>query len=422
MGVVSTDEVFFREWSGRGPGEGRSVRRARQLAAALDVLSPRAPVLTVVGSKGKGTTATYASAVLSAAGLRVCTVTSPGYRSNRDRIRIDGEAVTEAELRSLGERLGQAMDALPADRPDGYLSPSGLFILAGVLHARRVRADVLVLEAGMGGRSDEVSLFPPDVVAIAPIFGEHLGVLGGSVTEIAEEKAAVVAPGTRAVLSARQPGPVADVLATTVRGIAGIGIEHPPQAPAEPPALPRTATGPPTGPLPDGLSRTGAELGAAAARRLLDLAGRPAPAPERLRAVLASVRLPGRLSWHTVPGTETELLADSAIDREGISAALSAALSRWGALDHVLICLPDHKDLDGAITALRGLPVTYVRLPHDHLRFTRPLPAGWRVLDSGALTAESVGGLGRRVAAFGTVYFIGLVLDLVDAGTERLYE
>lgn len=59
--------------------------------------------------------------------------------------------------------------------------------------------------------------------------------------------------------------------------------------------------------------------------------------------------------------------------------------------------------------------MTYVRLPHDHLRFTRPLPAGWRVLDSGALTAESVGGLGRRVAAFGTVYFIGLVLDLVDS-------
>ena len=87
----------------------------------------------------------------------------------------------------------------------------------------------------------------------------------------------------------------------------------------------------------------------------------------------------------------------------------------------MLICLPDHKDVQGAISELAGLPVTFVRLPDEHLRFTHPLPAGWAVIDTAQLTREFVAGLGRRVIALGTVYFAGRVLDLVDADTDRLF-
>lgn len=397
MNDEAPDEVFFREWAGRGPAEHRSITRAREVAAALDVLGRGAPVLTVVGSKGKGTAATYASATLGAAGLRVCTVTSPGLRSNRERIRLDGEAISEAELRSLAKRVERAVEGLPEGR-DGYLSPAGLFLLAGLLHARDAAADALVLEAGMGGRSDEVALFPADVVAITPVFGEHLGVLGDTPAEIAAEKAGVVSPGTtRAVLSAPQSGPVARALPAATEYATGTGL--------------------PSRLLPDGLTRPSAELGVAAASRLLDLRGLPRPSAERLGAVLSTVALPGRLSCHALPGTSTEVLADAAIDRTGVCAALTAAHARWGGIDHVLLCLPDHKDLEGAVAALAGLPVTYVRLPYDHLAFTRPLPPAWRVAGSEDLTRERVAGLGRRVLALGTVYFVGLVLDLADAPT-----
>ncbi|MGH3242780.1 MAG: hypothetical protein ACRDNL_20555, partial [Spirillospora sp.] len=211
--------MFFREWERRAPGETRDIGRARDLAAVLDVLTPDAPVLTVVGSKGKGTAATYASAFLAAAGLRVCTVTSPGLRGIRERIRVDGCAVTEEDLASLGRVLGKAIATLPPPSA-GYLSPSGLFIIAGVVHARRVGADAIVLEAGMGGRSDEVSLFPPSVVAITPIFGEHVGVLGDTPAEIAQEKLGVAAASTT-VLSAPQSAEVAGVLGAVERVAAG---------------------------------------------------------------------------------------------------------------------------------------------------------------------------------------------------------
>ena len=65
--------------------------------------------------------------------------------------------------------------------------------------------------------------------------------------------------------------------------------------------------------------------------------------------------------------------------------------------------------------------MTFVRLPDEHLRFTRTLPAGWTIIDAADLTRELVAGLGRRVIALGTVYFAGRVLDLVDADTERLF-
>ncbi|QXJ26412.1 hypothetical protein AGRA3207_001719 [Actinomadura graeca] len=390
--------VFFRESAARSPGERRSLSRARALAEALDVLSVGVPVLTVVGSKGKGTAATYASAFLAAAGMRVCTVNSPGLRDARDRIRIDGRSVSEGELASLGERLEERIDVLPPS--PGFLSPTGLFTLAGVLHARDVGVDALVLEAGVGGRSDEVSLFPPDVVALTPVFLEHAGVLGDTAAEIALEKIGVAAPGTRAALSAPQSPEVTDALGGRVEYV----------APGD--------AGLPAALLPDGLGRMNAELGVAAARRLPGIAE---PPPGRAEAVLSSVVLPGRLSWHRVPGSATTVLIDSAIDRTGVAAALAAARGRWGTVDHVVVSLPDHKDLDGAIAELDDLPVTFVRLPLRHLRFTRPLPPAWDVVDAAAVTPESLATLGHRVLVLGTVYFTGLVLGVVGAPTRRLF-
>jgi len=394
-----TVPVFYDEWSRRGPGERRSLRRAALLAGALGVTDPGVPVLTVVGSKGKGTAATYASAWLAAAGCRVVTVTSPGLRSDTERIRLGGAAVSASELAELGARIRTASESLPPER-DGYLSPSGLFTVAGLLHARDVGAGVIVLEAGMGGASDEVSLFPPSVVAITEVFAEHLGVLGDSPEEIAADKAGVVAPATYAVVSLPQTPGVAAAIATTVATAVT--------------AVTEVVTGLPGVPLPAGLNRPNAALGCVAAQRLLDRTGR-SPG-DRLDAILSSVRLPGRTSWHAIPGGE--LLVDSAISRAGAAAALAAAYERWDRVDHVLVCLPDHKDVAGISAELGGLPVTSVRMPdRESLRFTRTGD-----VDAADLTLAWIAALGRRVLVLGTGYFTGRILDLIDAPTDRLFD
>ncbi len=393
VGMVEARGTFYAEWNDRGPGETRDVSRAGELAELLGVRPPRTPVLTVVGSKGKGTTATYASAWLAAAAVRVVTVTSPSLRSDTERIRVNGTAVSVEELRGLAGRLETAMKSLPRRR-EGYLSPSGLFTLAGLLHADTIAADAVVLEAGMGGASDEAGLFPPAVVAITEIFAEHVGVLGDTPAEIAADKAAVATPATSAILTLPQTSPVTTAinttlatrtttrpeiitrdLPTTIDSHIRSGTTRRPEghvrpattpvtpeghgrpgtiAPQPPAATARPQPGPITYMLPAiGLSRPNAELGCAAGARMLTALGLRQPPAGHLADVLASVVLPGRSTRHDVHGTATRVLVDSAIDRTGATAALAEAYRVWGQVDHVLVCLPDHKDVSRCRRAAR---------------------------------------------------------------------
>ncbi|GAA0376111.1 hypothetical protein Acor_32100 [Acrocarpospora corrugata] len=366
----------------------------------------------MVGSKGKGTAATYASAFLAASGGRVVTVTSPGLRSNRERIRLDGAAISTADLESLGDQISRGLSLLPGrDQLPGHLAPAGLFTTAGVLYAQAVEADYLVLEAGMGGGSDEVSLFPPSVVAIAEIFAEHVGVLGDSPEEIAREKASVVAGQTEAVLSLPQQPSVREAIESVVRDRAGLELD----------VLDAVGGSLPMRVLPPSYGRWNAELGCAAARRMLELLDRDLPQPGALERVLESVRLPGRMSRHVVPGGETEVWIDSPISQAGIATALKMTRERWKTIDHVLLCLPDHKDVAGAIIELAGYPVTFVRLADAHFTFTKSLPDEWPVIDESELTPQFLSGLGKRVLSLGTVFFSGRMLDVLNAQTERLF-
>ncbi|WP_062358055.1 Mur ligase family protein [Herbidospora yilanensis] len=376
---MSSDEAFFREWTTRTPGSRRDLPRARRLAEAVGAVAA-VPVLTVVGSKGKGTTATYASAYLASTGARVVTVTSPGLRTNRDRIRVDGASISADALAALGTRLA----SVPLPPSDGYLSPAGLFTLAGVLHARDVGADYIVLEAGMGGASDEVSLFPAEVVAVTEIFAEHVGVLGDTVAEIAREKAGVITPETKwAVTLPQSPEVRAELKARAGHRLREITPE----------ATPWTSN---------------ALLGRSAAAHLTD--AKPTPVP---------VRLPARFSHHDIG--RTRLIIDSPITGAGVKMSVDRAVAEWGGVDRVLLCLPDHKDLDGAVHALRSLPVTFVRLPDTHLNFTRALPPDWDVTTIGTVDAQYIEALGEHVLALGTVYFTGHLLDNLDIPTDRLF-
>ncbi|MFD6953270.1 hypothetical protein A6A08_08285 [Nocardiopsis sp. TSRI0078] len=431
-------EPFFTEWARRRPGQARSLERAAALMRALGLDAGRAPVLGVVGSKGKGAAATTAAAALSSAGLRTVLVTGPSFRSYRERVRVDGTSVADAELDALGARIDAARRGLPSvEESGGYLAPSGLFLVAGLLHAREVGADVCVLEAGMGGHRDELRLVGPEVVALGRVFAEHVGVLGDTVEEIAREKARVAGERTRALVRLPQTAGVAAEVDAALAGATGGRV----RAEVVDPELPGVE--PPPGLRPPGLSSASGVLGTAAAARMLDHLGRPPLDRERLHAVLGTLRLPGRLSRHTVPAGEArsgtgagsagkarsgtgaapdaEVLVDSAIDRAGVAAALAHARGLWGRVDHVLLCLPDHKDVSGAVEVLGGLPVTAVRLPEAHLRFGHALPGHWDRMDADGLSRAALRSLGPRVLALGTVYFTGRVLEAVDAPTDRLF-
>ncbi|WP_141923872.1 folylpolyglutamate synthase/dihydrofolate synthase family protein [Haloactinospora alba] len=405
-------DVFFQEWHAYKTSGQRSLSRAQALMDELELTPQRPPVLGVVGSKGKGTTATYASAHLAAAGLRVVTVTGPSFRSYRERIRLDGTAVDERELSGVAAELARAQQRLP-ESDGSYLAPNGLFLLGGLLHARNSGADVCVLEAGMGGHGDELRLIGPSLVAASAVFAEHVGKLGDTVAEIAAEKAAVAGPATRAVVRLPQTADAAESFDRTVDEVSG-GRVRPEVVPGA-----EDADVPPRRFLPPGLSADSARLGWHGAGRMLELLDRPAVSPSRRDEVASTVRLPARLSRHRWQATE--VMVDSAINRTGVRTALEHARALWPRIDRVVVCLPDHKDLDGAVRELGELPATAAVLPESHLRFERPLPQHWDRVPAEALTADALAAMGEYVLVLGTVYFTGRVLDAIGADTDRLF-
>ena len=354
------DHALFadREW-GRAHGLQRSRNRAaafaHELGLDLDSLRKRAATtIIVVGSKGKGTAATYAAATLSAAGLRVGTLTSPGLRSNRERIRVVGKAVSPAAYAALIHRIDSVLATPSHPLPeDGYLSPTGLFTLAAVRHFLDEGCDAWVLEAGMGGAADEVSLFAAGVVALTPIFAEHLGVIGSSVGEITREKLGVVSAETKAVVTQPQADPeAARVLREETQRITVRAVQdHEADGVLWPPDL-------------VGLN---ARLGVAAALELLGAAATARLDPAALRGTLASIALPGRMSTHH-RGAQTWVV-DAATNGRAAAAALQWSGASQGGAGTVLVCVPDGKDLAGVRSALRTANVVPVRTDAAHLGF-----------------------------------------------------
>jgi len=357
-----------------------------------------------VGSKGKGTAATFASATLVAAGLRVGTVTSPGFRSNRERIRVDGRAIDVADYAALISRMMPALhDATRSLPPGGYLAPTGLFTLMGIRHFIDAGCDAWVLEAGMGGGSDEVSLFTADVLALTPVFDEHLGVIADTVTGIAVDKLGAASPATRTLVSAKQPDAEAAAVLQQWRGTHGDVQVAMIDAP------PFDGMG-----WPGGLAAANAWVGVSAALSLLRIQGRQSPDAARLRDVLATVRLPARLSTHARGAQRWVVDA-------GANPAAAAAALRWCEAhnlvpDTVLVCIPDGKRIDATLETLRGHHVIPLRSDAPHLQFSQ-----WPgMLPS--LAEADVDILGEVVLALGTISFAGEVLELLGVDTETAFE
>jgi folylpolyglutamate synthase/dihydropteroate synthase len=390
------DDPFFAEWQARRPGQRRSLARAAAIARHLGALPQRVPVLAVVGSKGKGTTALAASAALAGAGLRVVTVTSPALVTNHERIRIDGRAIDDATLDHLGVRLAVARAAVPSD--GGYLSPTGAYTIAGHALAAGLAGapvDVVVHEEGLGGASDEVSLFSPTIVAVTAVFAEHTDLLGPTVRDVARDLLGVVTDETRSIVTVPQaPAVMAEILAAhrlaDVTVIAPVG----------------------------GFVATNVALGVAAATAF---AGERRLAAPGVAATVATLRLPGRMSVHRSHGGAV-VAVDGAISPDGIVAAMRAAPDLLGGPPtSIVCCFPDGKDVAGCLAAVGasadGAEVHSVSAGLAYLRFDAqpgPLPAALDVL---ALLDRP----GARIMALGTISFVGELLGALDVDCRTAF-
>ena len=152
----------------------------------------------VAGTNGKGSTCAMLDAILRAAGYRVGLHTSPHLLRFNERIRIDGEELSDEALLPLFEQVELA-------RGDVSLSYFEFTTLVMFLAFSREPLDAVVMEIGLGGRLDAVNLVDADCAIVTSVAIDHAQWLGNDRETIALEKAHIFRPDRPAICSDPQP-------------------------------------------------------------------------------------------------------------------------------------------------------------------------------------------------------------------------
>lgn len=176
------------------------LERVARVKAALGQRQD-APLIIVGGTNGKGSTCAYLEAIYRAAGYRVGCYTSPHLLVYNERVRVDGQPVTDAALCTAFARVEEARQAA-GDVPLTYFE-------FGTLAAWEVfaaeAAQVIVLEVGLGGRLDAVNIYEPDVAVVTGIALDHTDWLGPDRESIGFEKAGIFRANRPAICADAEP-------------------------------------------------------------------------------------------------------------------------------------------------------------------------------------------------------------------------
>ncbi|HEX2667621.1 MAG TPA: bifunctional tetrahydrofolate synthase/dihydrofolate synthase [Gammaproteobacteria bacterium] len=200
------------------------LHRVRHVLAALKLDRPAYPILTVGGTNGKGSCVSFAEAMLMAAGRKTGAYVSPHLLRYNERVRVDGDDVTDEEFCESFARI----DAVRGDLKVTYFE-FGTLAAIDIFARRGVEA--AVLEVGLGGRLDAVNALDPDAALVSSIGLDHQDWLGPDRESIGREKAGIFRAGKPAVCGDREPPASLRDYATTLHAdlrLIGRDFEHHP--------------------------------------------------------------------------------------------------------------------------------------------------------------------------------------------------
>ena len=167
----------------------------RVLLAALGHPENGFPAVLVAGTNGKGSTAATLASILHASGLKTGLYTSPHLVRINERIRLNGEAISDDDFAMLHDVVDRTAERLVGEG-DLPWHPSFFEMLTAMSfeYFARSRPDMVVLEVGMGGRLDATNVVEPRLSIITDISLDHQKYLGETIAEIAREKAGIIRP------------------------------------------------------------------------------------------------------------------------------------------------------------------------------------------------------------------------------------
>lgn len=174
------------------------------LDSALGEPGSKITTVQVVGTNGKGSTSSMLTHALIANDLKTGLFTSPHIYRVNERMRVNHTCIDDAELFHLCEMVAREEQNLGIS-----LTFFELLTMLALLHFERQGVEVMVLEAGLGGRLDSTRVRTSSLNLFTPIALDHQAILGPTIEHIAREKAAVMHKGAPALTALQSPNALA---------------------------------------------------------------------------------------------------------------------------------------------------------------------------------------------------------------------
>ncbi len=188
-----------------------SLEEIRILLAALGNPQKQFPSVLIAGTNGKGSTAATLASILQSAGLRTGLYTSPHLERANERMRMGDARSQGAEIdddafaRSFFQVLDGAHRLVEQGRLPQFPSYFEILTAQAFLHFAAERAEIAVLEVGMGGRLDATNVVDPLLSVVTDISLDHMEWLGSTIAEIAREKAGILRRGGTMITLPQHP-------------------------------------------------------------------------------------------------------------------------------------------------------------------------------------------------------------------------
>ncbi|MDD3266274.1 MAG: Mur ligase family protein [Burkholderiales bacterium] len=168
----------------------------KQIIETLSIY-PKYPIILIGGTNGKGSTCAYLTTILTNAGYKVGTFTSPHIFEYNERIKINNMPI---DNQSLGNALAKIMN-----HSNSNLGMFKTFTLASHIIFQEHNIDIAIIEVGLGGKKDPTNLFEPTLSAITGVDYDHCNILGNTLDEIGLEKAGIYRTNKPAIYGSKNP-------------------------------------------------------------------------------------------------------------------------------------------------------------------------------------------------------------------------